>query len=275
MSNIVEYLPMAKRAVRDPMGSFDPLAGIEDRTMAKVLGAAIDYEAGTELTEHSHAVGQLIYAAVGSMTVRTPEGMFIVPPLMAVWVAPAVEHAIAMRNRVAMRTLYFRPDALPLKDRRCGVLRVSPLLRELILARCEDSTGQAHGGALDALIAHEMQSADVEPLALQAPSDRRVRRLVATLLKRPTDSRSLADWSRTEGASARTIERIFLKETHLTFRQWRQQARLLQAVLYLAEGRPVTEVALDVGYASQSAFTYMFRRALGVAPRHYFKKGRD
>jgi AraC-like DNA-binding protein len=74
------------------------------------------------------------------------------------------------------------------------------------------------------------------------------------------------------GASARTIERIFIRETDLTFRQWRQQARLLQAVLYLAEGRSVTEVAFDVGYASQSAFTYMFRCALGVAPRHYFKK---
>ena len=262
---------MVRRPVRDPMGSFDPLAGIEGATMAKVLGAAIDYEAGTELGQHSHAVGQLIYAAIGSMTVRTDEGIFIVPPLMAVWVAPAVGHAIAMRNRVAMRTLYFRPDALPLADRRCGVLRVSPLLRELILARCGSSTEHAYGGALETLITHEMQRADFEPLALKAPNDRRVRRIVAVLLNQPTDSRSLADWSRTEGASPRTIERIFLRETHLTFRQWRQQARLLQAVLYLAEGKSVTEVAFDVGYASQSAFTYMFRRALGVAPRHYFK----
>lgn len=263
---------MVQRPDLDPMETFDPLAGIEGRTMAKVLGAAIDYAAGTELAAHSHAVGQLIYAAIGSMTVRTEAGIFVVPPLMAVWVAPAVEHAIGMRNRVAMRTLYFRPDALPLADRRCGVLRVSPLLRELILARCGSSTEQAQGAALDALIAHEMQRSDFEPLALKAPTDRRVRRIVAVLLDRPTDTRSLADWSRTEGASPRTIERIFLRETQLTFRQWRQRARLLQAVLYLAEGRSVTEVALDVGYASQSAFTYMFRRALGVAPRHYFKK---
>jgi len=261
----------ARQPVLDAAGTFDPLAGLEGTAMSRVIGAAIDYRAGTELAWHSHKVGQLIYAAVGSMTVRTEEGLFIVPPLMAVWVAPAVAHAITMRNRVAMRTLYFRSDVLPLPDRRCGVLRVSPLLRELILARVANgATERGHLSALDAVIAHEMRTTNLEPLALKAPNDRRVRRIVARILERPADSPSLAELSRTVGASPRTIERIFLRETHLTFRQWRQQARLLQAVLFLSEGRPVTEVALDVGYASQSAFTYMFRRALGVPPSRYF-----
>jgi AraC-like DNA-binding protein len=264
---------MVRRRAFDPMATFDPLAELEGPAMPTVMGAAIEYQAGTELAWHSHEVGQLIYAATGSMTVRTEEGLFIVPPLMAVWVAPAVAHAITMQNRVAMRTLYFRSNALPLPDRRCGVLRVSPLLRELILVRiAESSTERTVGDAVDTLIAHEMQTANFEPLILRAPNDRRVRRIVTALLEQPTDPRSLSDWSRTVGASPRTIERIFLRETHLTFRQWRQRARLLQAVLYLAEGRSVTTVAFDVGYASQSAFTYMFRCALGVAPRHYFRK---
>jgi AraC-like DNA-binding protein len=264
---------LSPQPVLDPTGTFDPLAGLEGAAMPRVIGAAIDYRAGTELAWHSHGVGQLIYAAIGSMTVRTEDDLFIVPPLMAVWVAPAVAHAIAMRNRVAMRTLYFRSDALPLPDQRCGVLRVSPLLRELILTRVADgSTERPLVGALDTLIAYEMQAANFEPLVLKAPNDRRVRRIVAAILEQPADSRSLAEWSRAVGASPRTIERIFLRETLLTFRQWRQQARLLQAVLLLSEDRPVTEVALDVGYGSQSAFTYMFRRALGVAPTRYFTK---
>src|SRR5262245_31176239 len=112
-SNRKRRLPR-RQPVLDPTGSFDPLAGLEGASMSKVIGAAIDYRAGTELAWHSHTVGQLIYAAIGSMTVLTEEGLFIVPPLMAVWVAPAVAHAITMRNRVAMRTLYFRSDVLPL-----------------------------------------------------------------------------------------------------------------------------------------------------------------
>jgi AraC-like DNA-binding protein len=38
----------------------------------------------------------------------------------------------------------------------------------------------------------------------------------------------------------------------------------------LAQGRPVTVVALDVGYDSPSAFIAMFKRTLGTTPRRYF-----
>jgi len=56
----------------------------------------------------------------------------------------------------------------------------------------------------------------------------------------------------------------------LTFAAWRQQVRLVDALRRLAEGQAVTNVALDLGYQSPSAFTNMFRRALGRAPTRYF-----
>ena len=37
----------------------------------------------------------------------------------------------------------------------------------------------------------------------------------------------------------------------------------------LGSGAPVTEVALDLGYESVSAFSAMFRRAAGTSPRQY------
>jgi len=37
----------------------------------------------------------------------------------------------------------------------------------------------------------------------------------------------------------------------------------MEALRRLAEGAPVTSVTLDLGYATPSAFAYMFRRALG------------
>ena len=49
----------------------------------------------------------------------------------------------------------------------------------------------------------------------------------------------------------------------------KQQARLLESVRRLAGGAPVTTVALDLGYESASAFSTMFRRALGMAPRAF------
>jgi AraC-like DNA-binding protein len=56
----------------------------------------------------------------------------------------------------------------------------------------------------------------------------------------------------------------------MTFGKWRQQLRILQALRQLALGRPVTAVALEVGYDSPSAFIAMFRKALGTTPTRYF-----
>ena len=76
--------------------------------------------------------------------------------------------------------------------------------------------------------------------------------------------------ARRVATSARTLERIFQEETGMTFGRWRQQLRLLQAMRLLAAGRPVTAVALEVGYDSPSAFIAMFKRTLGTTPHRYF-----
>jgi AraC-like DNA-binding protein len=57
------------------------------------------------------------------------------------------------------------------------------------------------------------------------------------------------------------------------FVQWRQKARLLAALRRLGAGDPVTAVALALGYRSPSAFSAMFRRALGMVPRQCLRAG--
>ena len=57
----------------------------------------------------------------------------------------------------------------------------------------------------------------------------------------------------------------------MSFVEWRQYIRLLEALTRLTTGEPVTNVALDLGYESPSAFTAMFRRAPGESPRNYLR----
>lgn len=70
--------------------------------------------------------------------------------------------------------------------------------------------------------------------------------------------------------SVPTLARQFQSETGMSFRQWRQQARLVEALGHLANGVPVARIAEKLGYRSASAFTAMFKRALGLEPRRYF-----
>lgn len=64
----------------------------------------------------------------------------------------------------------------------------------------------------------------------------------------------------------RNVERLFRRETAMTFVAWRQQLRLLGALERLGYGDCVTNVALDVGYSDVAALIARFKAALGVHP---------
>jgi AraC-like DNA-binding protein len=209
------------------------------------------------------------------MRVSTADGMWVVPPQRALWMPPGIEHSIAMLSDLTMRTLYLRDDAAAAMPDACRVLPVSPLLRELIVRATElpmqyDETGPA--GHVIALILTELRGLQSLPLQLSMPNDTRLRALCQKLLDAPGDPRTLDEWARTSNASARTLARRFQSETGLSFGAWRQQARVLEAMGRLGSGAPVTQVALDLGYDSVSAFSAMFRRAAGASPSAYQRR---
>jgi AraC-like DNA-binding protein len=49
-------------------------------------------------------------------------------------------------------------------------------------------------------------------------------------------------------------------------RTWRRRLRLFKASELLGGGLAITQIALDLGYASSSAFTCMFRKEMGCSP---------
>ena len=101
-------------------------------------------------------------------------------------------------------------------------------------------------------------------------ADPRIKTVTAALTAQPALNDTLRQWAPRVGASERTLARLFLKETGMTFGAWRQRLRLLTAVARLGEGDPVTSVAYDLGYESPSAFIAMFRKNLGRTPGRYF-----
>ena len=240
----------------------------------RVATAANDYPAGHTIDWHDHPRAQLAYAERGVIRVATEQGVWITPPERAVWVPPGVRHRVEMSGQVRMHSLYVRSDALPEGFDQCRVVQVTPLLRELIreaVALPELYREDGPEGRLVQVLIDQLDSTGQAPLHLPVPEDARLKRVTDALLADPADKRDLAQWARLAGASARTLERAFQAETGMTFRAWRQQARLLAALTALAGRRPVTQVALDLGYDSPSAFIAMFRRAFGVSPGRFFQ----
>lgn len=234
---------------------------------------AKNYVNGHWVTPHRHLRAQLLYAVSGVMQITTVVGSWIVPPNRAVWVPANIGHDVRMSGDVAIRTLYVDPPRRARLPRLCTVVEVSPLLRELILALLDEPVAydpKGRGGLIASLILRELHTMAVAPLHLPIPDDSRLARLCDSLIRRPNSEATLETLAAAAGASVRTIARLFRSETGLSFRHWRQQARLIEALKLLGGGESVGRVAEKVGYRSASAFSAMFRRALGREPRHYF-----
>lgn len=240
-----------------------------------IAATATDYPPGHKIDWHIHRRAQLIHDLDGVISVNTEVGKWVIPPELAVWVPAGIEHRVETVGRVRLRSLFIAADATRGMPEECCVVSVSPLLKALIIEAVElPKLYEPEGpdGRVMAVIMDQLRTLNPTPLSLPIPTDPRLRRVTDVLIDNPANQDGLEKWAETAGASARTLARLFIKDTSLTFGAWRQQARLLKALEWLSQGKSVTAIALDLGYESPSAFIAMFRRAMGMPPGRYIKK---
>jgi AraC-like DNA-binding protein len=244
------------------------------RLLAEIASVSADLPHGHVIREHSHPEDQLLFASKGVMTLKTRQGVWVVPPMRAIWIPAETLHSVSMSGTVSMRTLYFLPGLCRMLPARCFVMHVSSFLKELILHACELrrlNRKKAAERRIADLIVDQLKEVRSVPLQLPHPADARARRVMDSLFRNPADERTLERLCKESGASKRTIQRLFLEETRMTFTKWRQQLRLLHGMQLLAGGEKVTAAALEAGYNSTSAFIAMFRKQLGTTPARYLK----
>jgi AraC-like DNA-binding protein len=230
---------------------------------------ACTYFGGHHIEPHRHPWGQLVYAASGVMRVRAGQTLWIVPPARAVWAPADAEHEIWARGDFAMRTLYLEPALAAALPPDCRAIDVAPLLRELILhivGLGMLEAGRSEHERLAGVLKDRLVAAEALALSLPLPADRRCRSAAEGLIEAPSQDAELEVIARRSGASARTLQRLFLKQTGMGFAEWRQRLRLLHGAGLVGSGVPVTEAGLEAGYASTSAFSAAFRRQFGRTP---------
>ncbi|WP_336368082.1 AraC family transcriptional regulator [Marinobacter sp. C2H3] len=245
-----------------------------DHWPAPVLAIGTDYRDGYLLPRHSHRRAQLLYGGTGVMEVFTDDGTWIVPTHSAVWIPPGVAHEVRMMG-VSTRSLYVEPAVQPRRSASCEVIRVSPLLRQLLLSAVDvgpEYTADSRDGRLMALILAELGAATLMPTTLPMPKDPELHRLCEAFAQRPDILARARDWAACINKSERHFSRFFRQQTGLSFAAWRGRACIMDAIVRLGRGDSVTDVALTLGYESPSAFSSMFRKVLGEAPSTYVRR---
>ena len=236
-----------------------------------VVGMTDHYPAAHADACQSRDRALVAYVLTGVMSVVTDVASYVLPPHRAIWLPAGTMHGISCRGPVTVNLLQIDPGT-PGQPEEARVFDVSLLVRALIqevlrFDRAYDADGRE--GQIVRLLLDEISRTPAVPLSAPMPRDRRLRRVCDIIIADPADQRDLDALAREAGMGRRTFTRAFRAETGMAFAMWRQQIRLMAALSMLGEGRPITNIAYDVGYESPSSFTAMFHRVLGVPPSHY------
>ena len=229
-----------------------------------------DYEA--EGVQHQHPQGQLVLALHGAVTCTAESGIWVVPPDCGLWVPGGVPHSNQVTSNARLTYLFVEPGAAKLPDE-CCTLSVSPMLREMIhrvADLSERDVGDAHVDRLTRVMLDELALMPREWLELPVSDHPKIALITASLLADPSDRRTLGQWAEHVAVSERSLKRLMVHETGLSFGRWRRQCHLVIALRELAGGATVQQVAGDLGYESTTAFIVMFKKALGTTPSRYF-----
>jgi AraC-like DNA-binding protein len=239
------------------------------RAYKALASLAGNYCHGEIVASHQHAEGQLVYAINGVMLVSVVGTTWVIPTGHALWVPSGMEHQIRMTGKVNMRTLLITPGVHIALTEECQVIRVSPLLRELIVAAADvpgdERTLLRHAQIVD-LIFSELDTAQRVVANVPIPDEPRLNSLCAGFIDNPSQESKLEHWAVQLNMSSRTLARLFQKELGMSYGEWRKRTRLLLSLQRLASGISILEVALEHGYQSPSAFTAMFKRTMGYTP---------
>lgn len=231
---------------------------------------------GASYAFHEHRKHQLLYAMSGIARVESETVQYLLPPQRVAWIPAGVSHATHVETSQIV-SLYFAPALVD-----CGsdlvVSECPPVLREMILfARrwtLHDVELGPLGEALFSTIAQlvrELVTTSTTAALPQAKTDL-TQRAITQLMASP-DIAGLDELAQRCGASSRTLRRRLTEELGVGFRELLCQVRVHQAATLLATpDLSISQIAMQVGFASPSAFSQVFLRVTGLAPSEYRKR---
>ncbi|MFG2004532.1 AraC family transcriptional regulator [Spirillospora sp. NPDC048911] len=224
---------------------------------------------GDWIAPHSHTHHQLAWTRSGVLGVAVDDSYWVLPPARALWLPAGVVHRTGATRDAVLCGLYFDPERCALDWAEPTAVGVGGLLAHLIAHLARDDLADDARLRAEAVVLDLLHPLPALPIEVPVPVDERVRAVADALLADPADPRGLEAHARAIGVSRRTLTRLFVSDTGMSFDRWRTHMRLRAALPLLAEGRSVSHAARAVGYATPSAFLAAFRRTVGTSPGRY------
>jgi AraC-like DNA-binding protein len=192
----------------------------------------------------------------------------------------ARRHSIRLLSRTEMRSVYFStalldiggPAGFTRKDD-VHVITASPLIRELVRGLFERQRAQTMRGQMARLLLQALDESPCLPTQLPMPTSARLQTALAGLAVDDCWRLSLGDAASRAAMSERSFSRHFSAELGMSFRAWRQRARLIASLDLLASPRAVKEIAAMLGFSDAAAYVSSFKALMGCTPGEFREAG--
>lgn len=105
----------------------------------------------------------------------------------------------------------------------------------------------------------------------EAGCPRTVKSAIQFMHSRTAESINLEEVSKSAGVGLYHLIRLFRKHLGMTPHAYLTQIRISKSLQLLRNGTPISQIALEVGFADQAHFTKRFKQLTGTSPAHYAK----
>lgn len=228
-----------------------------------------DYKAGTVFPPKSQPWGELNYALQGVVEFNIENVRYLSPPHYAIWLPPDTLHDAWNQHDVRYATIYVERSLCADLPAQPSTLSLSPLLKAILAdfaARDITLPNTSEDMRLAHVLVDQIRLAPRCESYLPLSDDALLGPVLEALRADPGDRHSLAEWARRMATTERTLSRRCQDDLGMSFNEWRQRLKLVCALASLEAGRPVREIARQLGYSNASAFIAMFRRLTGTSP---------
>ena len=197
-------------------------------------------------------------------------------PSKAAWVPAGTDVTIEIPSSITCCSILFEPSFFPNDHPSFQTIDLNPLMRNMIL-HCQrwgpahvdaDSTSQHFFQALAAVVLERMNTSTTDWVPRGNTS--LVSNAIDLTIERHAQTLEISSIAQSLGTSDRTLSRRVVDETGMTWANLLRRIRIIKARELLSTSDvPITTVAGDVGYTSQSAFNKAFKLEAGLTPREF------
>lgn len=221
---------------------------------------------------HAHPWHQVIFPLTGLLQSNIGNKCAIVPHNAMLYIPANTIHKSVAVTDTQFLAMYLNPNKMVEYGAEPKSCVVTPFIRELLLLLFEKQMVQPSESNIAHLLMvlrDQITVAGSYDIPLLTPSDPRLMAIFTQLKQQPDLSFTLKEWARIVGASERTLTRLCVKEFDQSFSLWRQSLRLVLSLQLLSTNRSIQDIALELGYGSDSAYIFAFKKLFNQTPSKY------